>query len=89
MTWRGTLRLNATARPIEGIELGLDLIYAPALVDPLDFHAVADAWLQLSLVPGRFSLRLRVTDEFDSRPLAGVVSNDVSVLPALVVHTGL
>jgi len=89
MTWRGTLRLNATLRPLRGIELGVDVILAPALIDPGDFHAVADAYLQLAIVPDRLSLRLAVTDEYDSRPPAGVAHNDLSVLPSLVVHTGI
>lgn len=82
---RATARLSFTWLATRALNLGFDLIYTPALADPADFRLYLESYVQLKLTSELLSLRLAVTDEYDSRPRPGVRHNDLGLLPTLVV----
>lgn len=82
---RASARLSFTWLATKALNVGFDLIYTPALADPADFRLYLESYVQLKLTSELLSLRLAATDEYDSRPRAGVRRNDLSLLPTLVV----
>ncbi len=85
---RGSLRLTLTAPFTPYVMVGIDVSYAPVFVDMGDFRLYGEAFAELKITERVLALRITVADEFDSRPREGVKSNDLSIVPSLVVHLG-
>ncbi len=84
---RATLRLTLAFETRQTFKIGADLIYAPVIYDPADFRLFVEVYLQARILEESLSFRLTIRDEYDSRPLAGIENNDVSIVPSLVVHS--
>jgi hypothetical protein len=79
-------RINLLRPLSDTVAVGLDLLYAPRVVDPGDFRWYGQTFLEVKLTPDRFALQIVLYDEYDSRPRPGVHHNDVTLLPTLVAH---
>jgi len=79
---RGVLRL-ALSKPItEWAEIGIDSFYTPVVNDFSDYRLYGEAYLKFQLNEV-LALKLSVADEYDSRPLSGVLNNDFGVFTTL------
>ena len=68
--------------------VGGDLIYMPAFSDGADYLIYSEAYLQLKVTQERLSFKIAFTDEYDSRPFAGIQKNDKTLNYSLLVHFG-
>ncbi|PKL75137.1 MAG: hypothetical protein CVV27_16950, partial [Candidatus Melainabacteria bacterium HGW-Melainabacteria-1] len=84
---RAVLRLTL-ARPLtDWAEIGLDSFYSPVVNDPADFRIYSEAYLKFKLSE-LVSFKLSAADEYDSRPLGSVQSNDFGLFTTLALDWG-
>ncbi len=86
--WRANGRLNFRI-PVSGsMEIGNDFLYYGDVSDFSNYRIYNEFYAQFTIKPEKLSLRLALSDEYDSRPFAGVKKNDFSMTQSLVFHLG-
>lgn len=85
---RGQLRTNFVKPINANMTLEFDGFWTPALNDPADYRLYGEGSLRVKLVEEALSLKLALADEFDTRPLGGVGTNNVGVFGTLVFSLG-
>lgn len=87
-TLRGVFRLNMIKPVNESLEAGFDGFYTPAAQDLGDMRLYGEAYMRLKIIGDLLALKLTVADEYDSRPVAGVLPNDLGVFTELEASWG-
>jgi hypothetical protein len=82
---RGTARLNFAMQLTDTVKFNGDFIYTPRLSDTGDARVYSEGFLELKVWKDSVSYRLTATEEYDTRPAAGVKRNDFGMNHALVV----
>jgi hypothetical protein len=83
---RATIRLNFERAVSASAKLGGDFLYIPNLSDFADYQTYMEPYLQFAIVPDKYSFKITYSDEFDSRPLAGVLKSDRGLFYAFTFH---
>lgn len=83
---RATLRVNFENAISETAKLGGDFLYIPDFSDFGDYRLYIEPYLQMSIVPNKYSFKITYAREHDSQPLPGVEENDYGLMCSFVYH---
>lgn len=87
--FRLSLRHITTLALDDHTDLGLDFFFVPKVNDFTDFRIFSMAYINFKFLQDRFSFKMAVTDEFDSRPgNTNIKNNDLAVMGTLTLHLG-
>lgn len=82
---RATARLNFAMPLSDTASVKGDVIYTPRTADMSDYRVYSEGFIELKVWKDSLAFRVTVTNEYDSRPYAGVRKNDLGITQALVV----
>lgn len=83
--FRLTGRVNFATALTPTVNLGGDVIYTPRAADTGDYRLYSEGFLEFKVWKEAVAFRITATEEYDSRPFAGVRKNDFGLTHALVV----
>ena len=83
--FRGTARATFSSALTGTVKFNGDVLYTPKISSTADYRVYSEAFLELKVWKDSIAFRITASDEYDSKPYAGVKMNDFGLSHALVV----